>query len=133
MPLRIAVDVQNLPKEPKTEVAEKATNPKTESQATTTNNKRSIKTEVFRRVGMGLAEGVLNHYGSFTGNYIQANQMKLAANLAITGVAFATNPLMTSIGLAFQVANSIATDYVQTRNANYISENIKNLYKGKGA
>ena len=46
MPLRIAVDVQNLPKEPKTEVAEKATNPKTESQATTTNNKRSIKTEV---------------------------------------------------------------------------------------
>lgn len=133
MPLRIAVDVQNLPKEPKTEVAEKAINPKTESQATTTNNKRSIKTEVFRRVGMGLAEGVLNHYGSFTGNYIQANQMKLAANLAITGVAFAVNPLITSIGLAFQVANSIATDYVQTRNANYISENIKNLYKGKGA
>lgn len=133
MPLRIAVDVQNLPKEPKTEVAEKAINTKTESQATATNNKRSIKTEVFRRVGMGLAEGVLNHYGSFTGNYIQANQMKLAANLAITGVAFATNPLITSIGLAFQVANSIATDYVQTRNANYISENIKNLYKGKGA
>ena len=50
MPLRIAVDVQNLPKEPKTEVAEKATNPKTESQATTTNNKRSIKTEVLEEL-----------------------------------------------------------------------------------
>lgn len=125
MPLRIAVDVQNIVNDNQTELNG---NPTINKKKNERNNMMPIALMVLK----GSANTALNHFGDLTGNYVQANQMKLVSNMALGVVALATNPVIASIGLAFSAANSLISDSIQTKKSNVVSSNIANLYKGKG-